>query len=191
MSTQSEFTAWIEQNSHSLMKAARAIAWHEVNADDIFQEALADVYSKWKKLKSHPNLLAYTIAAMRNRHIDMRRKWERKRDENETELQSMTNFLMQTIDESDAVAERLLVQAALASLTPSQRVVLYMNVVEGFPLREIAESLELPQGTVASHLNRGKSAIESFINFSGEIEYFKKKSIGNGEEILDAEVVEE
>ena len=195
MSTQSEFTDWMRQHAQTLMKAARAIAWHEVNADDIFQEALADVYSKWEKLKDHPNLVAYAIAAMRNKHIDMRRKWERKRDDQETELHSMTNLLLQTIDESDAIAERLLIQAALASLTPSQRIVLFMHEVEGFTIREITETLGMPQGTVASHLNRGKSAIGSFIKYSNQIDSVKRKSLsdssGKTEEIVDAEVIEE
>ena len=195
MSTQSEFTDWLHQHAQTLMKAARAIAWHEVNADDIFQEAMADVYSKWEKLKAHPNLVAYAISAMRNKHIDMRRKWERKRDEQETELHSMTNLLLQTIDESDAIAERLLVQAALASLTPSQRIVLFMHEVEGFTIREITQALDLPQGTVASHLNRGKIAIGSYLKHSDELTTTKRKSIGaqntKSDEIVDAEVIEE
>ena len=174
------------------MKAARAIAWHEVNADDIFQEALADVYSKWGKLKDHPNLVAYCIAAMRNKHIDLRRKWERKRDEQESDLLSMTNILIQTLDESDRVAERLLVQSALASLTPSQRTVLFMHEVEGYALREIAEILEMPQGTAASHLSRGKLAVSSFVKLSDQLEAPSRKAIDSQPvDVIDAEVIEE
>ena len=192
VSSQTEFTVWMRENSQTLMKAARAIAWHEVNADDIFQEALADVYSKWGKLKDHPNLVAYCIAAMRNKHIDLRRKWERKRDDHESDLLSMTNMLLQTLDDSDRVAERLLIQSALASLTPSQRTVLFMHEVEGYALREIAEILEMPQGTAASHLNRGKLAVSSFIKLSNQIEAPIRKVIESQQvEVIDAEVIEE
>ena len=194
MSAQSEFKVWMQDNCNTLMKAARAIAWHEINADDIFQEALVDVYSKWKNLKDHPNLVAYTIAAMRNKHIDLRRKWERRRDEQEIDLSSMTHILIQNIDATDVIAERLLIQAALASLSPSQRLVFLMHEIEGYPLREISDYLGIPQGTAASHLNRSKSAIGSFIESSMQIASPKKKQIediSQEKEIFDAEVIQE
>ncbi len=43
---------------------------------------------------------------------------------------------------------------ALESLTPEERQIVLLSVLEGYTMREIAEMLALPQGTVSSKLSR-------------------------------------
>jgi RNA polymerase sigma factor (sigma-70 family) len=173
---QVEFTIWLRERQGALMKAARAIAFDPQNAEDILQEALADVYQRWGKVKDHENPEAYVIRVMVSKHTDLRRKWWRRQQENETAW-DFAEGVRNIADQSDEMIQRLLVQSALKTLTAAQRAVLVLVYEHGLVLREVADILELPMGTVASHLARGKAAVAAHLELVPEFEKSVKKSL--------------
>ncbi len=173
---QVEFTIWLRERQGALLKAARAIAFDPQNAEDILQEALADVYQRWGKVKDHENPEAYVIRVMVSKHTDFRRKWWRRQQENETAW-DFAEGVRNIADQSDEVIQRLLVQSALKTLTAAQRAVLVLVYEHGLVLREVADILELPMGTVASHLARGKAAVAAHLELVPEFEKSVKKSL--------------
>jgi RNA polymerase sigma factor (sigma-70 family) len=192
---ESEFTAWLSVHQRNLIKSSRIICFDKQNADDVLQEALADIYQRWAKIRNHGNLEAYTIRVMVSKHADLRRKWARRQTESETTLE-MADVLLESVDNSDEVAERLLVQSALKSLTASQRAVLLLAYEYGYLLREIAEILDMQQGTVASHLARGKAAVAQYVQSVPALESRSRGQIQNSlakdaQIIEDAQVIEE
>lgn len=54
----------------------------------------------------------------------------------------------------DTTGLRAEVRDAMARLSPDERQMVLLSVLEGYTMREIAEMLELPQGTVSSKLHR-------------------------------------
>jgi RNA polymerase sigma-70 factor (ECF subfamily) len=54
-------------------------------------------------------------------------------------------------------ADRLMIETLLHRLTPPQRAVLVLREVEGLDYQEIADTLEIPVGTVRSRLNAARS----------------------------------
>lgn len=54
----------------------------------------------------------------------------------------------------DASGPRAEVRDAMARLAPDERQIVLLSVLEGYTMREIAEMLGLPQGTVSSKLHR-------------------------------------
>jgi len=162
------------------------------------QEALADVYERWGKVKKHENPEAYVMRVMVSKHADMRRKWLRKAQEKETSWDLAEN-IRNIADHSDDVAQRLLVQSALKSLTAMQRAVIVLSYEHGFVLREIAEILEIPMGTAASHLARGKAAVLAHLDLVPEFEKSVRKTLASPQtflsegsaEIVYGEVVDE
>ena len=175
-SDQVEFTIWLRERQGALLRAARGIAFDPQNAEDILQEALADVYQRWNKLKDHENPEAYVIRVMVSKHADMRRKWWRRQQENEAPWE-FAEGVRNIADQSDDVIQRLLVQSALKTLTAAQRAVLVLHFEHGLVLREVAEILELPMGTVASHLARGKAAVAAHLELVPEFEKSIKKEL--------------
>ena len=173
---QAEFTLWLSERQHMLMKTARAICFDSQNAEDVLQEALVDVYEKWDKVRNHENPEAYVIRVMVSKHIDMRRKWARRRQEKETTF-DLPQEVLQIADQSDDVLKRLLVQSALKTLTPMQRAVLVLTYEYGFILREVAVVLQIPPGTAASHLARGKAAVATHIGLIPELEKSSAQAI--------------
>jgi len=190
-----EFTEWLEIHQFNLIKSARAICFDQQNVDDVLQETLADIYKRWKAVRDHENLEAYAVRVMVSKHADLRRKWARRQAERETTLE-FADFISEIADDSDELSERLLVQAALKSLTAPQRAVLLLSYQYGYPIREVSQILDMPAGTVASHLARGKSAIALYVAPRSSVKYQEKVELENNlqqpaQNIQDAEVIEE
>lgn len=199
-----EFTEWLNARQTSLIKAARAICFDSQNADDVLQEALTDIYKRWDKVRDYENLDGYVIRVMVSKHADLRRKWARRAEES-TIPWDASESLLGDIDDSELVIERVLVQSALRSLSADQRAVLFLIYEYGFTIKEVAHQLELPVGTAASHLARGRDAVERFVSRKFEISNGAHRSIENmrldpekasnkeeirENEIEDAEVIE-
>ena len=190
--SQIEFSLWLGERQSMLIRAARSICFDSQFADDVLQEALMDIYKRWEKIKAHENLDAYAIRVIVSKHADMRRKWLRKRSEKEVELAYAENLIALT-DESDDVAERLLVQSALKSLSTMQRAVLVLHYQYGFALNEIAQALEIPPGTAASHLARGRATVAVNVEWLPAIAKSERKALKSRKilEIESGEVHEE
>jgi RNA polymerase sigma factor (sigma-70 family) len=189
---QVEFTLWLREKQSAFLRAARVICFDTQNAEDVLQEALADVYKRWSKIREHENPDAYLMRVMVSKHADMRRKWLRKQQEKETSWDLAEN-IRDIADQTDDVTQRLLVQAALKTLSAAQRAVLVLIYEHGMVLREVADVLQIPMGTAASHLARGKAAVAAYIELVPELEKSAKKEItGSDKEtrVLLAEVVD-
>jgi RNA polymerase sigma factor (sigma-70 family) len=189
---QVEFTLWLREKQSAFLRAARVICFDTQNAEDVLQEALADVYKRWAKIREHDNPDAYLMRVMVSKHADMRRKWLRKQQEKETSWELAEN-IRDIADQTDDVIQRLLVQAALKTLSAAQRAVLVLIYEHGMVLREVADVLQIPMGTAASHLARGKAAVAAYIELVPELEKSAKKEISDKQDetkILLAEVVE-
>jgi RNA polymerase sigma factor (sigma-70 family) len=189
---QVEFTLWLREKQSAFLRAARVICFDTQNAEDVLQEALADVYKRWSKIREHENPDAYLMRVMVSKHADMRRKWLRKQQEKETSWDLAEN-IRDIADQTDDVTQRLLVQAALKTLSAAQRAVLVLIYEHGMVLREVAEVLEIPMGTAASHLARGKAAVAAYIELVPELEKSAKKEITGADQetrVLLAEVVD-
>ncbi len=188
-----EFTLWLRENQKAFLKAAKVICFDTQNAEDVLQEALADVYRRWSKIRDHENPEAYLMRVMVSKHADMRRKWLRRQQEKETSWDLAEN-IRDIVDQTDDVTQRLLVQAALKTLSAAQRAVLVLVYEHGMVLREVAEVLQIPTGTAASHLARGKAAVAAYIELVPELEKSAKReltgNVDNQIEIVIAEVVE-
>ncbi len=190
---QVEFTLWLRENQKAFLKAAKVICFDTQNAEDVLQEALADVYKRWSKIRDHENPEAYLMRVMVSKHADMRRKWLRKQQDLETSWDLAEN-IRDIADQTDDVTQRLLVRAALKSLSAIQRAVLVLIYEHGMVLREVADVLQIPMGTAASHLARGKAAVAAYVELVPELEKSSAREISaptdNVREILIAEVVD-
>lgn len=179
---QVEFTLWLRENQKAFLRAAKIICFDTQNAEDVLQEALADVFKRWSKIRVHENPEAYLMRVMVSKHADMRRKWLRRQQEKETSWDLAEN-IRDLVDQTDDVTQRLLVQAALKSLSAAQRAVLVLIYEHGMVLREVSDVLQIPMGTAASHLARGKAAVAAYVELVPELEKSAKKELGNSKSI--------
>lgn len=86
-----------------------------------------------------------------------------------------THKLTEQIDQAVALRQansadtalRLDLQQALAILSPAERSCITLQLMEGQPIDKISEITEMAEGTVKSHLSRGKQKLAMFLRKNG------------------------
>ncbi len=124
---------------------ALSLTYHEADAEDLVQEAWLRLYKKYGGEVGRPRL----FAAVRNLFIDQHRRHQLVVFEPYDEEQ------LSTVEVSAAISMEDL-EPALAVLRPEEREAIFLNYIEGYTAREIAEFSGRPRSTVLSLLSRGK-----------------------------------
>jgi RNA polymerase sigma-70 factor (ECF subfamily) len=145
-----------------LRRFARALAHDSADADDLLQVALERALKARNQWAPGTRLDAWMMRIVRNCWIDeMRSRTRRARTFAPEEEGEMVGVDLQ--HEIDAKAEMRAVDRAMASLSPEQREVIALVLVEGLAYREAAELLEIPMGTLTSRLTRGRQALAQML----------------------------
>ncbi|MBE1524326.1 sigma-70 family RNA polymerase sigma factor [Nesterenkonia lutea] len=79
----------------------------------------------------------------------------RARDQQAAEAGADAQSRHEAPQPTDALVDRVVVQQTLDALGPPQDEILRLAYTEDLPLKTIAERLEMPLGTVKSHVHRG------------------------------------
>jgi RNA polymerase sigma-70 factor, ECF subfamily len=134
-------------------------------AQDLTQEVFLRVFRTVKSFRAGEGTFAVWLNRLtRNLLID---HYRRTRHERQTD--SLEDQLTQ-IEETTAVTSRTdsmlagreageMIQAALQRLSPELRETVILRDVEELEYREIAQVLNVPEGTVKSRLNRGRAEL--------------------------------
>ncbi len=132
--------------------AVRTLA-HREDAADVVQEALVSAYRRAGSYRGEASVRTWLHRILLNACIDRLRK-ERRRGTvvplPDVEPQERRRDL------AADVVTRLSVEGALAALPAAQRVAVVLVDVQGWPVDEVAEVLEIPVGTVKSRCARGR-----------------------------------
>ncbi|MEV4630005.1 SigE family RNA polymerase sigma factor [Micromonospora sp. NPDC049523] len=128
--------------------------WHR--AEDAVSNALTKLYTRWGRVSS-PHSYAYRMV-VRAAIDEVRRPWRRERSAGHTLVEQAES------DRSDAVAERLRIQAALRRVPPGQRAVLVLRFFEQLSVEEVAEVIGRSPGTVKSQTARGLATLRSVLS---------------------------
>lgn len=148
----------------------------EQDADDLAQEAFIRI---WMSLSSYNpergGLRSWIASLTRNLRID---RFRRNRQQSVTdsmdegwEIAGSTPMAMQIIDGRPTPHESTfsnevaaIVNRETSKISPVMRDVVTLCMVHEFDNREIARQLRIPEGTVKSRINRGRSQLVSLLN---------------------------
>jgi RNA polymerase sigma-70 factor, ECF subfamily len=137
---------------------ALAIVGDMAAAEDVAQDAFVYAIDRIDDLRRSERFGGWLMQIVRNRSRNHVR--DRKSDRHVTldriAIRSGAASPERETERSE-LRERLL--AALAELPKERRVVVLLHDLEGWTHREIAERLDLPQGTVRSHLHHARRAM--------------------------------
>jgi RNA polymerase sigma-70 factor (ECF subfamily) len=129
-------------------RAAYAVTGRSDLADDAAQDAFVNAIRSWSKFDGNRPFAPWIAKIAVNRARDLLRA-ERRRQ---------SSGLDENVEAPVRIdASGLLL--AVAALPRDQREAVVLHHVLGFTLREIAEIVGAPEGTVASRLGRGVAAI--------------------------------
>jgi RNA polymerase sigma-70 factor, ECF subfamily len=126
-------------------------------AEDIVHDVITGFLDRQRRGEVAPdNLEAWLIRATRNRYIDQYRQGQRKQTVDLDEAQSVKATVADPILRTSL--ERCL------ELRPEEERVLLISCGQGFSYAEIAETFEIPMGTVMSRLSRARKNLAECID---------------------------
>ncbi len=143
-----------------LYRYAMSLTRAQAQADDLVQETFIRALQARAKGREIENPKAYLMRLLHNLHIDGIRVGKRAGEAPEIEEAVPPAQEMQmTLQE---------VLAALDTLPETQKHLLWQIGVEGMSYADLAEELDLPEGTITSRLSRARSALRSRLGWDGQ-----------------------
>jgi RNA polymerase sigma-70 factor (ECF subfamily) len=145
----------------ALRRYARAMVRDRWIADDLVQDCLERVISRWHQRRDDGGTRKWVFAIMHNLAIDqLRRARPRAQDVPLDGVNSDTLGARATQEDGLRYAD---VVRALEQLPPEQRSVLLLVSVEEMSYGEVAKALDIPTGTVTSRLSRARNSLARII----------------------------
>jgi len=149
------FADLIDGRLARLDAAARLILRDGELARDAVQEAMIRAWRDLPGLRDPERFDAWLQRLLANACLDLVRR--RRRRVIEVELTPID--APSSVDIATGLADRQLLDQALASLAPGHRAVVALHYLLGMPLPEVASSLGIPLGTAKSRLHYALAAM--------------------------------
>ena len=159
------FSRWAGERQLALLRTAVLLTGDRHRAEDLVQEALTQVALRWRRLRDG-NPEAYARQVIVRGNIS----WWRKH-RHEVVLEVYDDAWSTTADTIGA-ERRIVLDRALAALTPRQRATVVLRYYDDLSERETAEALGVTVGTVKSQahlaLRRLREASPELAELLGE-----------------------
>ena len=174
-----EFTARYQAAYPKLSVIAKAIALRPSDADDLLQASIVIALEKPTEVDSDIGFCRWMSAILRNVASNYRRKTYRHKESTgqidfgsvDPAYQSVeTTVDFDEVTRSfdglqDAFDDKL--QSAISRLQEVSRICLLLRSVLELSYAEISQLLNLPEGTIASHVSRAKQALRNELSQDG------------------------
>ncbi len=154
------FAALLDVRLARLDAAARLILRDGELARDAVQEAMIRAWRDLPGLRDPERFDAWLHRLLVNACLDLVRR--RKRRIIEVQLTPLD--LPATHDIANALADRHLLDQALAGLRPGHRAVVALHFLLGMPLPDVARTLGIPVGTAKSRLHYALAAMRTHVS---------------------------
>lgn len=173
------FLKHIEKHRGEFYRFVLRNVWDSGEAEDVFASAVLTAYENRSKFTEGTNFRAWMFRILANKCFQANRetaRTPRSLDDEEIGwadlaekpaycdvLKEPERFLQQCEDE---------VYRAFRRLSTAERSCIMLRGIESFSYKEIAEILEMPVGTVMTHLSRGRVKLRHDL-----LEYAKERGI--------------
>ena len=145
------------QYGDAVLRSCLSTLANRHDAEDAFQETFLRYSLHDADFANENHRKAWLVRVAVNISRDRLRKASMRDIPLESTAESQTP---QTEDNTD---QRMQIRQALGQLSPDQRTAILLSVVEGFPAREIAEMMNMPENTVYSLIARGKKKLREVL----------------------------
>jgi RNA polymerase sigma-70 factor (ECF subfamily) len=132
-------------------------------AEDLAQDVFLKLFKSLQTFDRRANFSTWLISVSRNLCIDHYRSMRREHDAVTHDVDASTLASASTTDSPLVLLERRdrvsLLRAALDRLAPALRMAVMLRDIQELSYQEIAERLGVPEGTVKSRINRGRTEL--------------------------------
>jgi RNA polymerase sigma-70 factor (sigma-E family) len=141
------FTEFATARLGALSRIAYLLTGDHDAAEDLLQNALVIVASKWRKVAAADDRMAYVRRILYHELVS---SWRRSRYLREELSTAHLPERSGERDEASDTVHRLVIERALSTLPPRQRAVIVLRYYEDLSEAEVAEALGCSVGTVKS-----------------------------------------
>ncbi len=167
------FGLLVERYQRPAYAVALSVTGRHEDAEDAAQEAFLVALERLDGCRSPERFAGWLMTIVRNRSKNLIRR-ESLRDTDQVPTGSRSR-----VPTPDVLAERsemrTVLEGVLAKLPEVQRQIVLLHDLEGWKHREIAERLELPSGTVRSHLHFARKALKAALSEMPEVPEIVRK----------------
>ena len=158
--------AWrtvVERHWRKAFNVAYKFVGRHDEAEDLTQDIFLKIFRSLHTFDRRANFQTWLVSVSRNLCIDHYRSVRRELEAVDRSVDASTLTPssaeappLAALEQRDRVA---LLRTALAALPPPLRTAVLMRDIREMSYQEIAEALRLPEGTVKSRINRGRSEL--------------------------------
>ena len=142
--------------------AYKFVGRHDM-AEDLTQDVFLKLYKSLDTFDRRANFQTWLISVSRNLCIDHYRSVRKERETINRDVDAADLHPVSREMAADTILERrdrvVLLRQALDKLAPTLRTAVMLRDIQELTYQEIADQLRLPEGTVKSRINRGRTEL--------------------------------
>lgn len=176
---QSAFARLVEANQGRIYSLCYRMTGNNEDAADLTQEAFLNAWRGLASFHGQSSFSTWLHRLTSNVCIDFLRREKRRtalsmtvEEDEEGRQAEVPDHRFSPEQELERRELRRTVQQGLAALSPEHRRVLVLRELEGLSYQEIAQCLELEEGTVKSRIARARIALKEYLQKSGNFSGF-------------------
>lgn len=159
------FSCLFERYEAKLLRYVKRMASvNEDEAEDILQESFIKIWKNLNAFDQGMKLSSWLYRIVHNHTVSFVRK--KKSFGKDQQVEWNENYFTNLSEEAsteiagEEIDQDLLTHEILGKMPQAYREVLVLKFLEGLSYREISDVLKLPEGTVATRINRAKKAFK-------------------------------
>ena len=145
-----EFEQRLQESSALAVRIAYGVVRNRQDAEEIAQEAFSKAYRKFSGLRDRTRFRAWLVRITWRLAIDRWRSDRRRQSREQTSLRAEQALTAEDAAVGTERAARL--WEAIDALPEKLRAVIVLAAIQGYDVREVAQLMNLPEGTVKSRL---------------------------------------
>jgi len=159
-------TAWeeiVRQHRRKVFNIAYKFTGRHDQAEDLTQDVFLKIFKSLHTFDRRANFQTWLVSVSRNLCIDHYRSVRKEREtiDRDVDAGELTpaapgQNAYQALEQADRVE---LLRKAMAELPPTLREAVVKRDIQELSYQEIADQLNLPEGTVKSRINRGRTEL--------------------------------
>ena len=132
-------------------------------SDDLAQDTFIKAYMNITSFRGLSSFQTWLMRIAYNVFYDHTRKMKNERNADMPNDRAAANSSLFTLHSSLKID----LYTALAQLKPDERTCITLQLIDGYDIRQVAKITGLKEGTVKSHLSRGKEKLANYLRQNG------------------------
>ncbi len=153
MFTNAEFTRLAEKHKDAVFRLAYSLLKNPADADDVVQNTLLRLYQSNKRFEGDEHVRNWLLRVAVN---ECRMVWRSAKHRAE----SIDDYADTLVFEDEYYGDLF---RAVMALEAKYRAVIVLYYYEGYAIREIAQILRVPSGTVGTRLSRARNILKDYL----------------------------